>query len=85
MELRLPRRPRIFVAQQPTRGTGAETVPEDDAWAGEDDAWTADDDTAADGGDEFIRSFRGAVVGAIVGAVLWGLVALALVLVLWLT
>jgi hypothetical protein len=83
MQLRLPRRPRIFAAQQRTRGAGPETLPEDDPWAGEDDAWTTDDDTAADGRDEVIRFFRGAVVGAVMGAVLWGLVALAIVL--WLT
>jgi hypothetical protein len=80
MELRLPRRPRIFAAQQPTRGTGGETLPDDDPWAGEDDAWTTDDDTAGEDRADFVRFFRGAAVGALAGAVLWALVALALTL-----
>ena len=79
MQLRLPRRPRIS-AEQPTRGAGPEALPEADPWAGEDDAWTADDDTAGEGRTEFVRFFRGAVVGAVAGAASWALIALAVAL-----
>jgi hypothetical protein len=82
MESRLPRRPRIFAAQRRTRDAGRETVLEDDPWAGEDDAWTTDGGTPGEGRDEFLRFVRGAVVGACLGAVSWGLIAL--VVVLWL-
>jgi hypothetical protein len=82
MESRLPRWPRIFAAQQRTRDAGRETLPEDDPWEGEDDAWTTDGGTPGEGRDDFLRFFRGAVVGACLGALLWGLIAL--VVVLWL-
>jgi hypothetical protein len=80
MELKLPRRPRIFAAHQPTRSPGRQTLPADDPWAGEDDAWTTDDDVGRTGENDFVRFFRGAVFGAIAGAALWGLIALAVVL-----
>jgi hypothetical protein len=80
MELRLPRRPRIFAAQPPTQGAGPETRPDDDPWAGEDDAWTTDDDTAGEDHADFVRFFRGAAFGALGGAILWALIALALAL-----
>lgn len=78
MELRLPRRPRIFAARETTPKPGREALPEDDPWAGEDDAWM-DDDVRRTEPDEVVRFFRGAVFGAVAGAVLWGLIALVLV------
>jgi hypothetical protein len=77
MELKLPRRPRLFAAREATRDAGAA---EDDPWAGEDAAWTSDHDLAPEERSEFVRFFRGALVGVAAGIALWALVALALVL-----
>jgi hypothetical protein len=81
MQLKLPRRPRIFAAHQASREAEPVTLPEDDPWAGEDDAWTTNgDDAAAQGPADAVRFFRGAALGVLVGALFWGLVALALLL-----
>ena len=80
MELKLPRRPRIFAAHQASREAEPTILPADDPWAGEDDAWTTDDDAAAQGSSDFVRFFRGAALGVLAGALLWGLVGLALLL-----
>jgi hypothetical protein len=79
MELKLPRRPRLFAAREATRDAGAAAA-EDDPWAGEDAAWTSDDDLAPEERGEFVRFFRGALVGVAAGIALWALVALALAL-----
>ena len=81
MQLRLPRRPRASAAHEPTRDAGRPTLPADDPWAGEDEAWL-DDDLAPERPGEFVRFFRGAALGAALGLVLWGLVALAVVFLL---
>jgi hypothetical protein len=81
MQLKLPRRPRLFSAHEATRDAGAAAA-EDDPWAGDDAAWTADDDLAPEERGEFVRFFRGALVGVVAGVALWALVALALFLLL---
>lgn len=81
MQLKLPRRPRIFAAREATRDAGTAAA-EDDPWAGEDAAWTTDDDLAPDERGDFVRFFRGALVGVVAGVALWALVALALFLLL---
>jgi hypothetical protein len=55
-------------------------VPVEDPWAGEDDDWAVD--LAADDPGDFVRFFRGAVFGVLVGVLLWGLIVLGLVLLL---
>ena len=75
MQLKLPRRPRLFAAREAARDAGAA---EDDPWAGEDAAWTGDEDLAPEERSEFLRFFRGALVGVAAGIALWVLVALAL-------
>ena len=80
MQLRLPRRPRFPAAQEPAPAAGTETLPADDPWAGEDAAWTTDEDMSGESRSDFTRFFRGAAVGAVAGAVLWAMVALAVAL-----
>ena len=81
MQLKLPRRPRLFAAHGATRDAATVTA-EDDPWAGEDAAWTADEDLGPEESGDFLRFFRGALVGVVAGVALWALVALALALLL---
>jgi hypothetical protein len=81
VQLKLPRRPWLFAAHESTRDAGSAAA-EDDPWAGEDAAWTADDDLAPEERGEFVRFFRGALVGVVAGVALCALVALALALLL---
>lgn len=82
MELRLPRRPRAPAAHEPARDAEPVVLPADDPWAGEDAAWTGDADLAREGSDDFIRFFRGAVVGVVFGLALWAVIVLVAVFLL---
>jgi len=79
MKLRLPRRPRAPAAQGPARDAEPAALPANDPWAGEDDAWTADD-LGREAPDDFIRFFRGAAVGVVLGLALWAVIVLVVVL-----
>jgi hypothetical protein len=80
MQLRLPRRPRTHAAHQTAPDAERLTLPADDPWAGEDAAWTSDEDLAREAPDDFIRFFRGAVVGVGLGLALWAAIALVALL-----
>ena len=82
MELRLPRRPRAPAAQESARDAEPATLPANDPWAGEDDAWTADDDLGREAPDDFVRFFRGAAVGIVLGFALWAVIVLVAVFLL---
>jgi hypothetical protein len=82
MQLRLPRRPRASAAHEPARDAEPVTLPADDPWAGEDDPWTGSGDLAREAPDDFIRFFRGAVIGVVLGLGLWAVIVLVAVLVL---
>jgi len=80
MELRLPRRPREPAAQEPAGDAEPVALPANDPWEGEDEAWTADDDLGREAPDDFIRFFRGAAVGVVLGLALWAVIVLVVVL-----
>jgi hypothetical protein len=80
MQLRLPRRPRAHAAHHAAPDAERLPLPADDPWAGEDAHWTADEDLAREAPDDFIRFFRGAVVGVGLGLGLWAVIVLVAVL-----
>lgn len=80
MQLKLPRRPRLFAARPViTRKTRPPANGElDDPWAGEDDAWDCDDDLKAEAPGDFMRLFRGAAVAVLLGLAFWAIALLLL-------
>lgn len=77
MQLKLPRRPRLFAAHAPaTRDRRPAEL--DDPWAGEDAAWDCDDDLRGESPREFMRFFRGTALAVVLGVVLWAAALLLL-------
>ncbi len=77
MQLKLPRRPRLFAAHPPaTRDRRPAEL--DDPWAGEDAAWECDDDLRGEPPRVFMRFFRGTALAVVLGVVLWAAALLLL-------
>ena len=77
MQLKLPRRPRLFAAHSPAR-RAPRPAELDDPWAGEDAAWECDDDLRGESPRAFMRFFRGTALAVVVGVVLWAVALLLL-------